>query len=225
MNPERARVLSNAATIMLTVCAMLVTGLVVRRELFPPPSPAQTPQQPRPIQNWTSLTRTGHSMGSPAAKVTIIEFSDFQCPFCRAVQASLLAVREKYPLQLRIVFRHYPLIAIHPYSVPAAVASECAAEQGAFESFHEALFKIQDSLGLVGWERIAQQSGVRDSVRFRECIATQRLAPIVLEDLRVAQAHGLSGTPSIIVNGTLLPGTPSEADLDQYVQEAIKAAP
>jgi protein-disulfide isomerase len=160
-------------------------------------------------------------MGPENAKAVILEFSDFQCPFCAAVQQPLHNLRLKYPDQLKIVYRHFPLEAIHPYALTAALAAECAGEQGAFEAFHDSLFDDQASIGSRAWEDVARASGVRDSAGFRSCMSTRRLLPRVREDARVAREIALPGTPGIIVNGVLLPDTPSEAELERYVRAAL----
>lgn len=211
--------LNEAGTAILVVCAVIVTGLVVRRELGRPlPEPLP---KPRAIAGWPDLARAGHPMGSMDAPVTIIEFSDFQCPFCAAVQVALHELRSKYPTQLRVVYRHFPLEAIHPFSLLAAVASECAAAQGAFEPFHDSLFARQDSNGVQQWTSFAVQSGVSDTGAFHRCLDTRDHLPAVREDAKTARAIGIPGTPGIIVQGTLLPGTPTAEEIDGYIRRAL----
>ena len=118
--------LLNVSLVMLVACAAVTTALVVRREVFLV-HPAQT--RPRTIPEWRDFSRDGHRMGPQKAPVTIVVFSDFQCPYCALLMDRLGVLRAKYPRDVAVVYRHYPLVE-HRYSMAAARASECAASQG-----------------------------------------------------------------------------------------------
>jgi protein-disulfide isomerase len=148
--------LQNTASVVLVVCALTVTGLLVRQQLFPPAAVAAVPVTR--VKDWQPLSQVGNVMGPRGARVTIVEFSDFQCPFCGQAAQALQGVRERYP-DVAIVYRHLPLEA-HPHAFAAAVASECAAEQGAFQAFHDHLFAHQDSIGVTPWDSVAHRAGV-----------------------------------------------------------------
>ena len=210
------------STVILAVCALVVTGLVVRRELR---GGVDQPREPREIAEWEDLTANGHFIGPRDAPVKIVEFSDFQCPFCARVQGGLDEVRRQYPDEVAVVYRHFPLEAIHPHAMTAALASECAAEQGQFKAMHDRLFEGQDSIGQKPFVSFAGEAGVQDSVEFQKCLDEERYAEKVSSDIEVARSIDLRGTPSIIVDGTLLPGTPSARDLEEWVVRALDEPP
>lgn len=213
-------IVSKSATVILTLCALAVTGLFVRQEFMPPADTGRL--GPHPIKNWQSLATVGHIIGSPEAPVQIIEFSDFQCPFCNRLQPILDRLRTQYPDDVQVIYRHYPLTSIHPYSFAAALASECAAAQGRFESYQNALFANQDSLGIISFHVLAHRARVPDISQFRRCVRDKRFHDRVERDYKAARSIGLRGTPSIIVDGVLLPGTPSYSELEYWMLKALK---
>jgi protein-disulfide isomerase len=205
-------------TTFLVICAALVTAAIVRREVFPPEDVGMAPV--RDLDDWERLASKGHRMGDPGAAVTIIEFSDFQCPFCAQAEQALHEVRQRYPREVAVVYRHFPLKS-HPYATQAALASECAASQGRFEPFHDVLFAGQDSIGRVPWEEFARRASVRSVQDFNQCLGAKRFNGLVEEDAAMARSLNLMGTPTIIVNGRILPGTPSAAELKREVKRAL----
>jgi protein-disulfide isomerase len=213
------RFLSGLLTACLVICAVLITGALVKREFFP--ARESSLSAVREIEGWQHLARGGHRMGVSHPAVSIVEFSDFQCPFCAEAQQALEEVRLQYPHQVAVVYRHFPLEEIHPHARKAALASECAAAQGRFESFHDALFTHQDSIGQVPWEDFARRADIRSVETFTECLASKHLESLVEQDASAARSLGLMGTPAIIVNGRLLMGAPSAADLELEVRRAL----
>lgn len=207
-------------------CAVVMTGLTVRRELFPAARAvnASPPLEPTEVKDWAKYTSTGHRFGRADAPVTILEFADFECPACRTFTNKLLkSVRERYPDDVSVLFRHWPL-SYHRFALPSARAAECAGEQGRFEAFHDALYARQDSLGLRSFEQFARDAGVADLVAFTACnTKTDALASVAADTVAVREIGG-RGTPTILVNGLLLPGVPDSARLDGYIQDALKKA-
>lgn len=214
----RNQLTSTLVTGVLVTCAVLITAAVVKREFLPSAAAAPGPDlRPRKLQNAAALAQKGQVMGRPDAPVKIVEFSDFQCPFCARAQEVIENVRRRHPDRVAVVFRHFPLDAIHPHARTAAMASECAAEQGRFHAYHDALFARQDSIGTRAWEAFAADAGLRDLPAFRQCVDSRRHAAAVERDARVAAELGLEVTPSLIVNGELRPGLPTEEDLERWV--------
>jgi protein-disulfide isomerase len=215
----RNQLTSTLVTGVLVTCAVLITAAVVKREFLPAAAAAAPGPdlQPRKLENAAALAQTGQVMGRPDAPVKIVEFSDFQCPFCARAQEVIENVRRRHPDRVAVVFRHFPLDAIHPHARTAAMASECAAEQGRFHAYHDALFARQDSIGTRAWEAFAGDAGLRDLPAFRQCVDSRRHAAAVERDARVAAELGLEVTPSLIVNGELRPGLPTEEELERWV--------
>jgi protein-disulfide isomerase len=212
---------STLLTGVLVCCALLITAAVVKREFLSSATAAPGPDlRPRKLENAAALAAIGQVMGRADAPVKIVEFSDFQCPFCARAQEVIEKVRRRHPDRVAVVFRHFPLDAIHPHARTAAMASECAAEQGRFHAYHDALFARQDSIGVRAWDAFATEAGVRDLPAFRECVVSRRHAAAVERDARVAAELGLQVTPSLIVDGELRPGLPTEEDLERWVLAA-----
>ncbi len=219
MAANTSNALSNVATGVLCLCAVIVTALVVRRELG---APSRDSAKPRDIADWEQVAATGNVMGPADGRVTIIECSDFQCPYCAAVQGPLREVRRKLGADVKVVYRHFPLEQIHPHARVAAIAAECAADQGAFEAYHDALFRRQDSIGYVSWGAFAREAGITDEAQFNICVSSSVTAGRVKQDADAARALELRGTPAIIVNGLLLAGTPTASELEDEVRRALQ---
>lgn len=212
--------LANVLTVVLTVCALVVTGLVVRREFFPP-QPAD-PTAERAVKGWEPLAAGTSVLGAAEAPVRIIAFSDFQCPFCARVNEGLERVRANDPQRVAVVFRHFPLESIHPHAIAAANAAECAGAQGRFEPYHDALFAAQDSIGKRAWDGFAQEAGVPDLAEFGRCVAEGRFRARVVADQKAGEKLGISGTPSFIFEGRMISGADAPDRLDAWVKEALK---
>jgi protein-disulfide isomerase len=145
------------------------------------------------------------SIGPEDAPITIIEFSDYQCPFCKRwhdeVYQSLL---NAYPGKIRLVYRHLPLMSIHPDAFPAAEAAMCAGEQNAYWPFHEKLFS-SDALGSELYLQYAQEIGL-DMTNFEACIAERRYQQAIQADLDFALDLGATSTPTFFINGLAIVG-------------------
>jgi protein-disulfide isomerase len=153
----------------------------------------------------------GPSLGPAGAPVTIVEFSDFQCPYCARAGPIMKQVRERYPEQVRIVYRHLPLDRIHPLARGAAEASACADAQGRFWDFHDKLFENQRALGVEDLNRYAKELGL-DAGEFEKCVTERRFQQTVERDLAAATEAATAagkrglGTPAFFINGIMLSG-------------------
>jgi protein-disulfide isomerase len=213
--------LLNAAVAILTGCALVVTALVVRRELATPRPASSAPMQ---IPSWRSFAQSGHRMGPAKAPVTIVVFSDFQCPYCAVLMERLQKVRSARPAEVAVVYRHFP-VAGHAHAVAAARASECAGEQGRFEPFHDALFAAPpDSIGNVPWERYAEAAGVGDLSKFRECASATGPLTALARDTLAARKLYVNATPTMLINGLRVVGAPSMDSLEAYVGRALRSS-
>lgn len=213
-----SKALSTATNVVLVLCALAVTGLLVRRELFTPRAAAADVL--KKVDHWSELAAGGHTLGPANAPVRILEFADFQCPYCAALEPDLDSLRHRYPGQVAVIYRHFP-IPSHRYAVTAAQASECAAAQGRFDAFHDALFAHQDSIGVYAWKRFAETARVPDLGAFDACVAGHQFQDRVNADAAAARSISALGTPTLVVNGLLLVG--SAAQLDSVVEAAVLA--
>src|SRR5690606_8407676 len=174
--------LADYLTLVLVVCALLTVALVVRREFFLD-VPAGGPEQVRFVEDWEVLVNGGSVVGSRQASVRIVEFSDFQCPFCAQAHYELRKLRQDNAGRVSIIYRHFPLEDIHPHAVTAALASECAGAQGRFEAYHDALFDRQRLIGVRDWTLFATDAQVPDLDVFKNCLTERQFEDRVKEDV------------------------------------------
>jgi protein-disulfide isomerase len=211
--------LQNALTAVLTICAVVVTGLLVRRE-FAGPAETGPPAIRETVRDWQAYDDGRHRVGPEEAVVTIVEFSDFQCPFCRVAAGKLDSLRDEYPRDVAVVYRHFPMPQ-HRHAVAAAQASECAGAQGRFWQMHDALYTKQDSIGVVGWTRFASDAGVGDLAAFETCLRDD--APgAIRSDTRAARRLKVNGTPTLLINEHRVVGVQPLDTLRAYVREALE---
>lgn len=152
-----------------------------------------------------SITDADPVLGDADADITIVEFSDFQCPFCaRAFTGSLAEFKESSYFkdgEVNLVYKHLPLTSIHPFAQKAAEASECANRQGKFWEYHDTLFTNQQSLDIASLKNYAGQVGL-DTGTFNSCLDNDEAAAKVRKDLGEATAAGGRGTPYfVLING------------------------
>jgi len=165
---------------------------------------------------------TGPADGPANAPVTLVEFSDFQCPFCGQLVPILTAVKAKYGDKLRIVFRQYPLPS-HPFAAKAAEAALCANEQGKFWAMHDAMFKNQRALAVDDLKKSAAALGL-DAAKFNGCLDTGRTAATVKSDLLEGRAVGVDGTPTYFINGRFLTGAQPIEAISAIIDDELRRA-
>jgi protein-disulfide isomerase len=150
--------------------------------------------------------------GTTTAPVTIVEYSDFHCPFCRRVQPTLTALLEKYPGQVRLVYKHLPLDGLHPQARRVSEASWCANKQDKFWNFHDAVYADSSSdASDATLSRYAAAAGL-DAATFTACLANPETKAAIQRDVAQGEALGLNSTPGFFVNGREVRGAqPIEA--------------
>lgn len=217
---KAGEIISNAGTIVVVLCTVAVSGLTIQRQFFPQQRPPSTPpSESTPVNSVGALARTGHLIGPRRASVIVVEFADFECPACRGFFTQTEALRRKYPQDFAIAFHHYPL-AYHRFALPSARAAECAAEQGRFTEMYEALYRSQDSLGLLPFPELARRAGVPDSVKYEACLARTAKPAIIDADRYLGDSLGVRGTPGVIFAGRLYIGPPPIRALDSALRVA-----
>jgi protein-disulfide isomerase len=142
--------------------------------------------------------------GSARAPIELIEFSDFQCPFCQRADPTVRQLLSTYGDRIRLVYRHYPL-PNHPNALPAAEAAACAAEQGQFWPYHDRLFANPSKLGDADLKQHAAELGL-NAAQFNSCVDTHKHKAEVDADVKAGEEAGVSGTPAFFVNGRMISG-------------------
>jgi protein-disulfide isomerase len=176
------------------------------------------------IQRVTVSTDGEPSIGPDDAPITIVEFSDYQCPYCTAwYEQTFSQLLASYPDQIRFVYRDLPL-PMHPEAVPAAEAADCAGEQGAYWKYHDALFSDQYTLGRAAYEQYATDLGL-DIVAFKACLDDHRYQAEIQADAADAAKLGLNGTPSFVINGRIVVGALPFASFKSIIDEELAVKP
>jgi len=163
----------------------------------------------------------GPTKGPETAPITIIEYADFQCPYCTRALASLKQVEEKYAGKVRVVFRDFPLSQIHPNAAKAAEAGACANDQGKFWPMHDRLFANQTKLAVADLKQHATDLGL-DAAAFGTCLDSGKHAAEIKKSVEEGQRYGLSGTPSFFINGRLLVGAQPYEGFAQVIDEELE---
>ena len=141
---------------------------------------------------------TGYTLGNPQAKVMLLEFSDYQCPFCRRSQPTLTALRKRFQEKVLFGYRHFPL-EFHTEADEAAVAAECAREQNKFEVWHSYLFQNPSALQKKDLLALGAKLKIKDPKKYSQCLEQDRYRSRVEHDLGQAAKIGISGTPSFVI--------------------------
>lgn len=163
--------------------------------------------------------------GAADAPVTIVEFSDFHCPFCRSVQPTLTTLLERYPGKVRLVYKHLPLDDLHPQARRASEASWCADRQGKFWEFHDALYRAGSSdASDTAMAGLAKGVGL-DEAQFTTCMNGPEASRMVARDTEQGQTLGLTGTPGFFINGRELTGAQPLEAFVRVIDEELAGRP
>ena len=209
-------------TIVMVACAVVITALVVRREFFLDQVSEREPDQVLSDSAWQVVSERPAEFGtSPARPMTIVEYFDYECPFCRELQPVMNALELRYLEDITLIYRHYPQF-YHTAAYDAAIASECAAHQGYINVYHNILYANQPLLSdSLDWSLLAQLAGVPDLTRLGNSVAAVSPAPKVNADITMARMFRLDGVPTLIINGAVYSGLMTADELDTIVQRAL----
>jgi protein-disulfide isomerase len=167
------------------------------------------------------VAATDPALGAATAPVTIVEFSDFQCPFCQRASPTLKRLRETYGDKVRVVWKDFPLTQIHPQAFKAAEAGHCAAEQGKFWEFHDRMFSNQQALQPDALKKYAADMGL-DAAKFNACMDASKYAERVRDGVAAGTRLGVNSTPTLYVNGRMLQGAQPYETFAAIVDEELQ---
>lgn len=214
------RLAQNTAT---TVDAAISRAVATAVAMVPPGS-AQVAVEPTrdPNQRFVVDTEGDPAMGLPDAPVTIVEFADFRCGYCkRFLDQTMTPLLEEYGEHVRFVYRDYPILGSD--SVTAALAGECAMQQDKFWEFHDLVYANQGDLSLDAFTGYAADLGM-DVDAFAACVDADETTAMVQRDYEAGLQLGVSGTPTFFINGRMLVGAQPYAVFAQYVEEELSEA-
>lgn len=178
-------------------------------------------QYPAPeVKNATALNAKDHVYGNKDAKVTIIEYSDFECPYCSKNFATMEQIKKNYGDKIKVAYRHFPL-DFHKNAHPAAKASECAADQGKFWEMHSKIFSNQASLGTAGiFVTWAKELGLNEGT-FTQCFNGASKDALIQEMMSMGMADGVQGTPAVFINDKFVSGAYPYSYFAQIIDEEL----
>ncbi|OSM06955.1 putative DSBA oxidoreductase [Magnetofaba australis IT-1] len=177
----------------------------------------QEPEEPR----YDIIGPLTEAKGAKSPKVYIVEFSDFECPFCRRVQPALNKLLEEYGDRVQLIFRHFPLSG-HKAAPKASEAALCAAEQGKFWEYHDKLFGMEKSLTEESYTAYAKEMKL-DMGKFDSCLNSGKKAQRVADDAAEGERLGITGTPAFFINGRKLSGAQPYGEFKRIVEEELAA--
>ena len=211
---------ADVASIGAGVAAVLIAGVVLYQVAGTDLSHASPSGE---VTDWQRYA-DGHRLGPETAAVTIIEFGDYQCPFCRASEPHLKAILRRHGNDVALVYRHFPL-QVHGSAFPAARAAECAGEQDRFWEFHEVLYSTDSWMGRTSdadLAELAERAGVVSLEEFVSCLGGTEGDYAVNADIMVGQRLGIAGTPTFLVNGRLHVGPLDSLRFDALFDELTR---
>lgn len=177
-----------------------------------------------PIPTKEMILKDSWTVGTASAKVSVVEFGDFQCPSCKSEEAVLKDLKKHYGDKILFVYRHFPLVQIHQYALDSADAAEAAGLQGKFWEYHEKLYEISPELSNDNLLKAATALKL-DLDQFKKDMASDAVRQKVLNDMAAGNKFGITGTPTFFVNGKMLKTQtlPSLADFKAEIDPLLKA--
>lgn len=189
----------------------------------PQPKPPATTQPPPVEVDMKELIDDDPWFGTRDSKVIIVEFSDFQCPFCARAAPTVNQIKETYGERVLFVYRDFPLNSIHPKALKAAEAAQCAFEQEKFWEYHDVLFEKQQEWSVHGiskFKEYASDLGL-ETESFNNCLDSGKYSDEVLDDLDSGREVAVTGTPTFFINGEKLEGVQTFSAFQQIIDEEL----
>jgi len=220
-----------AVPIAIIIAGLIIAGAIVYTQgsqkagltKKSEPTKEVLPKEKASPKTELTISERDHIRGNPDSPVTIVEFSDFQCPFCQRFHPTVQQILKDYPDKVRWVYKHFPLDQIHPQARPAAEASECVWEQkgnDGFWQFADLLFENQSKLGEGLYKELAGNLGLNLD-QFNNCLSSRKYKDKVEADYQEGIKAGVQGTPGSFVNGEAVSGAVPYETLKAAVEKAL----
>lgn len=208
-------------TVLVSLSAVTIAGSVAWREFGKARATEASPtgtSRAQYVPGWEVVLPVGIRVGEASARVTVVEFTDLECPACRRFQNIMREILREYPRDVALIFVHTPLPG-HRFAMQAARAAECAQTKGRFVPMIEAIFGKQDSLGIKSWGSFALEAGIADSASISACARDTRPVGRISAHVMLAESLEVNATPTVLVNGWKFLGPTREV-----LRRAIEAA-
>jgi protein-disulfide isomerase len=229
---QEAQAISRGRIIMLLIPAAFVLGLFAGYLIWgqsstslaassTEASQAAAVQTPQPVTRYQVDDGGNPAVGPKDAPITIIEFSDYQCPYCLQWNTQVYRrLLQAYPDKIRFVYRDFPLYSLHPEAEAAAEAANCAGEQGRYYDYHDKLFSEEFALGADAYIQYARELGL-DEAKFQDCLSSHRTKDEVTADYQYAANLGVRSTPTFFINGVAVIGAQPYEVFQQVIDQEL----
>ena len=210
-----------AVSVVLIVCALLITTVVLvgRRT-----NDYELGIWEVSDEDLAAALSRGNVIGAEDAEVRVVEFSDVECPFCASYVPILDSLVDRFGGRVSILYRHFPIETVHQHAMAGAVALECAAIQGHFESFYREVFGRQDEIGSRSWTEYAAGAGMADTLGFRSCMTSGDMENRIDADIEAGRQIGVSATPFVVIGNTALIGVRPLGELVEHAERYLDDA-
>lgn len=213
------KVLNIVTGIAFLACLVAVASLF-RNEFWPAPASAAVPAH---IAKWREYAVSTERVGPAVAAVTIVEWSDFQCPFCRRAVFGIDSLMAMHPGAITLLHRNFP-IQSHQFSMALSRGGICAARQNRFGEYYHAVFLAQDSVKSISVDSFAERAHVPDGKTFRECLLDPAVDTTIAKDRAAGDSMKVTGTPTFLINDTRIVGYAGVPALDSLIANMLHAS-
>lgn len=206
-----SKIFEYVSTTVLVAAALVVAASTVSRNKASNHSTAVVAtKSATSSDDLATLSRLGTLIGDSTARVKVVVFSDYECPYCREFNERFKAIHDSVGEAVSLLVVHFPL-TMHRFARPAALAAECSDSLRMFPQIHDLFLAKQDSLGLKSWTSFAWEAGVRDTLEFQNCLSRHQRSSRIDSSLKIGAKLKVEGTPTVIINGTRYSSAPYDS--------------
>lgn len=209
---------SNIFTAFLIVGAIFISSLVIYQNFFFERSKLKIVD--REVIGWRGIELKGQRKGNVDAPIQIVEFFNYECPYCKEVEPIIQKIYQEFPDKISIVFEHFPLDT-NSIAFDAGIVAECAGNQGKFSKMHNLLFSNQEQLDSISFDSLAATARVDNIIEFSKCRNEQITYNVVKSGISLANNLEIGGVPTFLINGKVVPGVVSKESLTDLIETLL----